>query len=618
MLLKAAELLAAEGELPVNLRFACDGEEEVGGPLDRRLARGRRAWRRRGGRLRRRHGRARRPGASTSPCAASATSTSRFAPGARDLHSGIYGGASLNAMHALAADAVGRAAAGRAACRSRCGRGIVPPSRGGARGLEASCRPGAAEIAAAGRARPIAAAGEEFYLRTWAEPSVDVHGINGGSPTLQKTVIPVEAEANVSIRLAAGQDPAVIAPAFERCSARPRPTGAERRRRALVVRAARGSSRRTPRAIQLGLDAFEEVLGTRPLLVRTGGAIPLVSELAAPRRRRPSSRLRAQRVEHPLAERAHPRGLPAARDRDRRGALPPPRRPWLARLSRSPLAEELAPDVLERFLRYVRIDTQAEEGSPDLPEHRQAARPLAAPRRRAARDRPRRRRADRARLRLRDASGHAGRAGDRAHRARRHHPRVAGDGRRRRSSTRATRAARSSCRATRAEVIDPDDAARARAACRPRHRHERRDDAARRRRQGRRGRDHGRRRVPPAHGRRRVRPCASRSPSTRRSGTGPDHFDVEAFGAEAAYTLDGSGPRRDRDRDVLGAPAQDPHRGARRASWLREGQARQRGQAGGGLRRLASARRALAGDDRGTRGVRPSHARRRRRSRRRS
>ena len=30
-LLKGAELLAAEGRLPVNLRFACDGEEEVGG-----------------------------------------------------------------------------------------------------------------------------------------------------------------------------------------------------------------------------------------------------------------------------------------------------------------------------------------------------------------------------------------------------------------------------------------------------------------------------------------------------------------------------------------------------------------------------------------------------------
>src|SRR5262245_30111721 len=31
MLLKAAELLAEAGELPLNLRFACDGEEEIGG-----------------------------------------------------------------------------------------------------------------------------------------------------------------------------------------------------------------------------------------------------------------------------------------------------------------------------------------------------------------------------------------------------------------------------------------------------------------------------------------------------------------------------------------------------------------------------------------------------------
>src|SRR5688572_19171246 len=31
MLLKAAELLATAGELPVNVRFACDGEEEIGG-----------------------------------------------------------------------------------------------------------------------------------------------------------------------------------------------------------------------------------------------------------------------------------------------------------------------------------------------------------------------------------------------------------------------------------------------------------------------------------------------------------------------------------------------------------------------------------------------------------
>jgi acetylornithine deacetylase/succinyl-diaminopimelate desuccinylase-like protein len=59
-------------------------------------------------------------------------------------------------------------------------------------------------------------AAEEFYLRTLAEPALDVNGIETGSPHLQKTVIPVRAEANVSIRLAPGQRPAEIVEALER------------------------------------------------------------------------------------------------------------------------------------------------------------------------------------------------------------------------------------------------------------------------------------------------------------------------------------------------------------------------------------------------------------------
>jgi acetylornithine deacetylase/succinyl-diaminopimelate desuccinylase-like protein len=33
-------------------------------------------------------------------------------------------------------------------------------------------------------------------------------------------------------------------------------------------------------AIQLGLDAFEEVLGVRPVLIRSGGSLPIVAALA--------------------------------------------------------------------------------------------------------------------------------------------------------------------------------------------------------------------------------------------------------------------------------------------------------------------------------------------------
>jgi acetylornithine deacetylase/succinyl-diaminopimelate desuccinylase-like protein len=198
--------------------------------------------------------------------------------GERDLHSGIYGGAALNAMHALAETLSGvLPRGGRVPEPLRAG--LVPASP---KELESWTKlpTGASEIAAAGSRPADAAAAEEFYLRTWGEPSVDVHGIKGGSPTLQKTVIAVEAEANVSIRLAAGQDPDVIAPVFEQLLRDAAPAGADVNVE-LWSSAPPGLVPPDARAIELGLEAFEEVLGVRPLLVRTGGAIPLVSELAA-------------------------------------------------------------------------------------------------------------------------------------------------------------------------------------------------------------------------------------------------------------------------------------------------------------------------------------------------
>ena len=81
--------------------------------------------------------------------------------------------------------------------------GVVPPTDEELAGW-AQLTPGGEELAGQGARPADARAAEEFYLRTFAEPSIDVHGIEGGSPQLQKTVIPVVAEANFSIRLAPG------------------------------------------------------------------------------------------------------------------------------------------------------------------------------------------------------------------------------------------------------------------------------------------------------------------------------------------------------------------------------------------------------------------------------
>jgi acetylornithine deacetylase/succinyl-diaminopimelate desuccinylase-like protein len=124
----------------------------------------------------------------------------------------------------------------------------------------------------------VPGAEDEFYVRTFADTSLDVNGIASGSPDLVKTVLPVEARANVSIRLAPGQDPATVRAAFERLVCEGAPAGAE-----LEV-TLRNSSRPalTPAdAPMLGLasDAFESVVGARPLLVRTGGSLPIYAAL---------------------------------------------------------------------------------------------------------------------------------------------------------------------------------------------------------------------------------------------------------------------------------------------------------------------------------------------------
>jgi acetylornithine deacetylase/succinyl-diaminopimelate desuccinylase-like protein len=276
MLLKAAEELSARGELPVNLRICCDGEEESGGDSIVEFL----AADERGG----------------DACVIfDAGMLKRGVPlfnlstrglvylhlrvttGRRDLHSGVFGGAALNAMHALVQilDAV-RARDGRLAEPLRAG--IAPPTDEELAGW-AELTPGAEELGGQGARPADETAAEEFYLRTFAEPALDVNGIEGGSPHLQKTVLPAEAHANVSLRLAPGQDHEQIAVELERLLRDAAPQGAELEIDRLAS-SPPGLVDPDSRPVQLGLDAFERAIGRRPLLVRTGGTLPIVPALA--------------------------------------------------------------------------------------------------------------------------------------------------------------------------------------------------------------------------------------------------------------------------------------------------------------------------------------------------
>ena len=152
--------------------------------------------------------------------------------------------------------------------------GIAPPTEQ-ERAAWARAVPGAQLLDEAGVRGAYAAAAEEFYLRTTAEPALDVNGIAGGSPVLQKTVLPVSAEANLSIRLAPGQDVDEIAAALDALLREAAPDGAELELTRLSS-SAPGLVPPDAPAVQLGLDAFEKTFGRRPLLVRSGGTLPIV------------------------------------------------------------------------------------------------------------------------------------------------------------------------------------------------------------------------------------------------------------------------------------------------------------------------------------------------------
>jgi acetylornithine deacetylase/succinyl-diaminopimelate desuccinylase-like protein len=275
MLLAAARELAVAGALPVNVRFACDGEEEAGGHSILEFL----AEDQRGadaavifdsGMIRR-----------DLPAFDVATRGLAYfhvtlRTGARDLHSGIYGGAALNAAHALihALDQL-LAVDGRLAEPLRRGTQAATPEE-----LETwhQLPAGAAELADQGATPADPAAADEFYLRTFAEPALDVNGLVSGSPHLQKTVLPVMAEANVSIRIAPGQRVEDVVDAFTRLLSAAVPPGAELDVE-LLSSARAGVISPTAKALELGQRAFERVLGVRPLLIRSGGTLPIVPAL---------------------------------------------------------------------------------------------------------------------------------------------------------------------------------------------------------------------------------------------------------------------------------------------------------------------------------------------------
>jgi acetylornithine deacetylase/succinyl-diaminopimelate desuccinylase-like protein len=271
-LLRAAIDLSREGALPVNVRFCCDGEEEIGGTsivefLDEH---------------------AREADACVIFDAAfldddtpvfyiSARGTLYLhvavRAAQRDLHSGVFGGAALNALHVLIA-ALNRLLLVSGRLPEPLQTGVVPVGEAEAAGWR-GLPDGASVLAAQGAVAADPAAADEFYLRTWALPSIDVNGIEGGSPFLQKTIVVSKADANLSMRLAPGQTVAQLTPIIERVLREDLPEGAELNIE-VVASCDPGATPPDSRVLELASAAFERATGRRPRAVRGGGSLPIM------------------------------------------------------------------------------------------------------------------------------------------------------------------------------------------------------------------------------------------------------------------------------------------------------------------------------------------------------
>jgi acetylornithine deacetylase/succinyl-diaminopimelate desuccinylase-like protein len=199
----------------------------------------------------------------------------RVRTGVRDLHSGVYGGSALNALHVLSAMLAAVVPGPDGCLREELRAGVQPPTPAERESWQ-RLTPGDEVLAEVGGRPAYPGAAADYYARNGAEAALDVNQLVGGEP---RTVLPVTASAVLSLRLAPGQRAAEMGPVLEGLLRAGAPEGAEVE---IDLQLSDPSlfDAEAP-ALTLALAAIERATGMAPALMRTGGSIPAVAELAA-------------------------------------------------------------------------------------------------------------------------------------------------------------------------------------------------------------------------------------------------------------------------------------------------------------------------------------------------
>jgi len=282
MQVKALEALmqAGGGKLPINVKVIFEGEEEVGGEAVAAY-------------LRKEKSRLKADFALVSDTELFAPDLPTLCVGLRglvyteieavgpktDLHSGVYGGAAPNPLFGLI-EIIGK-------LKDAKGKILIP-------GFYSKVKaPSKAELAAwkrlpfkeehyrkteVGSTMLTGEPGYSVLYRTWARPTLEVHGMPGGfTAPGAKTVIPARASAKVSLRLVPNQDPADILKRFKAYVKKLTPKGIQTNIKvwssgpACVV----GTDNKFVKA---STEAMHDVFKKNTVFIRSGGSIPIVTD----------------------------------------------------------------------------------------------------------------------------------------------------------------------------------------------------------------------------------------------------------------------------------------------------------------------------------------------------
>jgi acetylornithine deacetylase/succinyl-diaminopimelate desuccinylase-like protein len=283
MHIKAIEALReVHGELPVNIKFIIEGEEEIGGASIAKFV-------------------AENP-EKLSADVALISDTAMYAEGmptlciglrgliyleveasgpSRDLHSGLYGGAAPNAVYGLI----------ELLAKAKNADGVIqipgiyneveepaPTEISSWKGLPFDESDFLAKEV--GSSRLIGEPNRTVLERVWSRPTFEVHGIAGGfTGAGAKTVIPAKAVAKVSFRLVPRQDPEGVIAAFRQWVKHNTPKGIRTEVRVLSAAPGLVVNPDHP-AIRVAARAFGEVFGKTTVFIRSGGSIPIVGDFA--------------------------------------------------------------------------------------------------------------------------------------------------------------------------------------------------------------------------------------------------------------------------------------------------------------------------------------------------